>query len=139
MIFEIKDEGVLESLGYRDIYEGKIKVLYRAYGIRQNFCRFFKQDESLLISRLDRDYIIKILDDNFDAQELAAFLNASGAKGLFLPAGLLRRLEPYINALELRYCGVMRYHGEHRPADIDKSPDLTDVFNILKDDFYTWG
>ncbi|MDR1755329.1 MAG: GNAT family N-acetyltransferase [Eubacterium sp.] len=136
MIIEVKDEHILKSLGYKDIYEGKIKVLYRAYGIKQNFCSFFMQDKSLLISRLDRDYIIKIFDDDYDAEELAAFLNASNAKGLFLPSELLKQLAPYVHALELRYCGIMEYRGGHKPDIIDGSPDLTDIFNILKNDFY---
>ncbi|MCL2085999.1 MAG: GNAT family N-acetyltransferase [Oscillospiraceae bacterium] len=135
MITLINNKQALEKLTHGDIYEGKIKTLERAYGFSQNFCAFYQQADSLLLSRLDGDFVIKVLEEDYDVQELALFLKAHNAKNLFLPPKLLQELELFIENAQLRYCGILEYEGKHIPQKISDSPDLTAVFDILKQDF----
>lgn len=129
----------LSGLDSSDIYEGKIKTLYRAYGLDYKFCRFYEQGASLLISQLDRDFVIKQYADNgeFDAEELAGFLKHNRASGVFLSPEVLKSLEPFING-EYLYNNLMEYDACFNVKEsglLDGKPVLDDVFDIVKHDF----
>lgn len=143
MILQLTDKERLNELHSSDIYEGKIKTLYRAYGLDYEFCRFYTQGEALLISQLGRDFIIKIYSDsNFNAEELAEFLKLNRASGVFLSPEVLKKLEPFISG-EYLYNNLMEYAAEHKTAEtglLNGKPKLDDVFDIIKNEFnVTYG
>ncbi len=134
MISLISDNKLLEELKFSDIYEGKIKVLYQAYGSDYDFCSFYKQDNSLIMSKLDRDFVIKSYTEDYDAGELAAYLKANRATSVFLSESVLRQLEPCITG-EYLYNNLMEYIGEYEEHELDEKPKLDEVYSILKHGF----
>lgn len=137
MIKQITDINKLNLCSYTDIYEGKIKVLYETYGFGSKFCSFYCQGESLLISKLDCDFVVKTYEKDFDAEELASFLKLSNARGVFLSSDVLKAIEPFISG-EYLFNNLMEYNAHYkteRSGLLDAFPRLDDVFEILKHDF----
>lgn len=132
MITQITDELELIQLEYYDIYEAKIKTLHTAYGMNYPFCRFFRQDDSLIISQLDRDFVVAQYS-HFGAAELAEFLRANRATGVFLSAETLDALLPYIRG-EYLFNNLMEFSVQPETghnALLDPLPKLDEVYNIL--------
>lgn len=141
MIRLLTDRGKLNRLVSADVYEGKIKTLFRAYGFDYKFCLFYEQGDSLLISQLGRDFVVKLYSDEinrgFNPEELAEFLKHNRAAGIFLPPEVLKSIEPFISG-EYLYNNLMEYNTHcniKKTGLLNGKPALDDVFDIIKHDF----
>lgn len=147
MISLITDACQLENIdGKNDILIGKIHALYQAYGMG-HVCRFYAQDDRLLISVLGNDAVIARLNDGVfsgeSAAELAAFLYAGFVHVALLPPEIMRGIEPYF-ACEHRYNHIMCckavsiYSGKcdnQAESELNANPDLDAVFRIIDGNF----
>jgi predicted GNAT family N-acyltransferase len=137
-----------------DIFLGKIKALYQAYGIG-SVCRFYTQDGNMLISVLGNDAVIAnsgksgTFDDE-SAAELASFLYAGFVHVALLPPEIMQGMEPYL-VCEHRYNHIMccqHVNIDGKKADsqadcdlgagmpeMDANPDLDAVFRIIDGNF----
>jgi ribosomal protein S18 acetylase RimI-like enzyme len=146
----------LESIDREnDIFLGKIHALYQAYGMG-GVCRFYTQDDRLLISVLGNDAVIAKLPNakstaepfsDESAEELASFLYAGFVHVALLPSDIMRGLEPYFDCTH-RYnhimcCQDINIDGENPDnqangqvsAKMDDNPDLDDVYKIIDGNF----
>lgn len=136
------EKEVFTNLSYADIYEAKINVLFITYGLSCNFCSFYeavneKNERVLLMSQLGRDYVIKQYSEDFDEEELAAFLRMNRAFGVFLPPSVLKKIERFVTC-EYLYNNLMEYLGErYFPSSglMEANPSLDDAYEILRHDF----
>lgn len=112
--------------------EGKALCLFASYGADREFCRFYRQDNALVIAVLDGDYIICDIGGKPDCDELAAFICAGGFHTLFTSREICEGLEGKIGG-DFGYNTLMEYRGEYMPdAETVKNPSLDDAYGVLK-------
>lgn len=131
MIKQIFDVGGLDESRVTD---GKAAALFRAYGGNTDFCRFYRQDDALLIASLDSDYVICNIGGEPDFDELAAFVRINGFNSLLAEESVCGGLEKRLEA-EFAHEALMEYHGGHIPAPTEKNPPLDSVYAILNVSF----
>ena len=132
MIKQVSDaDGLDESC----VTDGKAAALFRAYGGGTDFCRFYRQDDALLVAVLDSDYVICTVGGDPDFEELAAFVRINGFNSLLAEEDVCSGLEK--NGLEAEFAreALMEYRGGYIPAPTEKNPPLDDVYAILKSSF----
>lgn len=129
------------SFGNKDIFSGKILSLIEAYGFNYDFARFFMQGESLLISKLDGDFVIAECGDNacekqIHFEELGVFLQMQGFYTILCSTFIETGLKPYLKA-DYHRNNLMEYKlADDFPLDnVSENPPLSEVFKVLCDAF----
>ncbi len=132
MIKRIENEAELSALPEKGIEAGKIRALFKAYGLNYDFCRFYKQ-RNCLISSLDGAFVI--CNETKYYPELAEFISMNGYSEIFCSEPTGKGLQPLLSAEMsrvnlLKYCGGWSNHLE-----ITENPSLSEVYEILQEGF----
>lgn len=132
MIAQVFSESEFSALPKRGIEAQKIRAMLLAYGTKLEFCRFYRQDNCYL-AKLDGSLVL-YTDDTADYAELAAFLSMSGFSEIFCST---RAAEDLCQQASFKRhdINLMVFRGQPKKADVDYSPPLSDVFDLLKTSF----
>lgn len=131
MIRRMISDGELSALPLSGIEANKIRALFLAYGLKYDFCRFFRQENAFL-SALDGSFVL--CGDKLDFGELAEFLSMNGFSELFCCEAAGKRLSEYLDA-DFRYVKLCRFEGGHSTCDFTENPPLSEVYEILREGF----
>lgn len=118
--------------------DGKILSLYRAYGTRYDFCRFYAVDGNILLAQLDNDFVISDCYGMINAIELRAFLEMNSCRRLLTNTNIKNQLKKsgmkadFIDNYLMEYCGEP---VESLPPELETEPDLNKVYEVLKSAF----
>ena len=110
-----------------DVFTGKIKALYKAYGFSYPFLKFFRSEKAVIVFYYASAVICGEADD-----EISEFCNISGISDLLIAHGGSPESILYI----------MEYKGAAVKADLKTDTSYEKVYDILKDgfkiDFDSW-
>lgn len=134
MIRRAFSEDELAALPQKGVEAQKIRALFRAYGAKYDFCRFYVS-ESAILCGTDGSFVLCETGNSPDIEELADFFTFGGFSEIFCSAKLGAPL-----AKRLRCCSqsvnLMRFCGKALPnADVLKDPPLDEIYAILKTSF----
>lgn len=133
MIRRVSSEDELFRLPKRGVEAQKIRALLNAYGANYDFCRFFVSDFYILCE-MNGSFVVSEIAENGDVDELADFFTFGGFSEIFCAEKLGERLETRL-CCNAKKVNLMRFCGEAECAEIEKSPLLDDVYEILKTAF----
>lgn len=131
MIYRIEREEQLSDLPTSGVEANKIRALFLSYGLKFDFCRFYRQ-ENLFLSALDGSFVI--CGEHTDIDELSDFLVMNGYTDIFCSEKLGILLSDALKA-DCKYITLMRYSGEEYSCSLNSEPSLSDVYKILCDGF----
>ncbi len=131
MIKRIENDDELMALPNKGIEANKIRSMYLAYGLKYDFCRFYRQDNCFLCS-LDGSFVI--CGDVTDINELSQFLCMNGFSDVFCSESVGVELSKLLNA-ECSFVNMMKYSGNDYYVSVNTEPKLSEVYDILKDGF----
>lgn len=125
----------------RDIFSVRILALYKSYGIKYNFCSFYRQiingKTTALMSKLDNDITLSIYD-GFDNEELVHFLCVCGYDSVLTGDEL--EFGASCTEGEVMLCNTKR-DAIMQGVTVDEYPKLMDLFNFVdyaSQDFKAW-
>lgn len=142
-MIELLDETFCpEVYGKKDIFSVKIFSLFRAYGTKYPFIRFYAQKNNIevtaVICILDNDITVSYIQNKADIEELTEFVNVMGFSTLLCD-------DDFVLAREYDSGIVMSSERKTEIAcdytDVDEYPYLFDLFNFVdygNVDFESW-
>lgn len=142
-MIELLDETFCpEIYGKKDIFSVKIFSLFRAYGTKYPFIRFYAQKNNseitAIICILDNDITLSYIHNKADIEELTEFVNVMGFSTLLCDGSFV---------LDREYdCGIIMSSERKTEiacdyTDVDEYPYLFDLFNFVdygNVDFESW-
>lgn len=142
-MIELLDETFCpEIYGKKDIFSVKIFSLFRAYGTKYPFIRFYAQksdgEVTAVICILDNDITLSYIQNKADIEELTEFVNVMGFSTLLCDDAFL---------LDREYDSGIIMSSERKTeiacdyTDVDEYPYLFDLFNFVdygNVDFESW-
>ncbi len=132
MIERITTSEQLSVLPEKGIESQKIRALLNAYGVRYDFCRFFKQGDSCCIAVFGASVVICGVSNDYG--ELAEFLQFSGVADIFCSSecGMaLSELLPFA----AESVNIMRFCGALEASEVNDAPALSEVYDIVSRSF----
>lgn len=137
MIRRASSADELIRLPERGVEAQKIRALLSAYGTKYDFCRFYAS-ENYILCEMNGSFVVSEIGKTDDAEELADFLGFGGFTEIFCSEALGERLKGLI-CCKAERVELMRFGGEAaetvKSDEIEISPRLDDVYNILKTSF----
>lgn len=141
MIEIINDPKEFDIWESRDIFTVKILSLLYSYGTKYNFATFYKQvidgKTTAILSRLDNDFTLSVIDD-FDDAELIHFFCVAGYNTILCSDEFefgAKYSQGAIMSCDKKHDSVMT------GATLDEYPKLMDLFNFVdyeNQDFKSW-
>lgn len=122
----------LNCLPEQGVEVQKIRALWLAYGGEYDFCRFYSS-ENAIFCLFNRDVVL-YSDESCNYEELAEFLSFCGVNEIFCSDYAGQELATHLN-YELDYVNLMEYNGTPVSCVTDKSPPLSEVFEVIKKSF----
>lgn len=141
MIEQIFDENrLLAALGEtHDIFSGKVWALYAAYGFKYDFCTFFVQENGAVIGNYYGKAAVFCPEDaDCDFEELSEFLEMPMFGEVLMRYELAEKLGLSENAEKnniVRFRKAAETMCDITKEDVDNTPALGKVYEILKDGF----
>ncbi len=124
----------LSALPQKGVEAQKIRALFRAYGVKYDFCRFFVSENAVFCG-IDGSFALCETGDYSDIEELADFFAFGGFSEIFCSAALGARLAERLGCRS-QSASLMRFEGEAVPnAEVETNPPLDEVYEILKTAF----
>lgn len=133
MIKRITAADEMSSLPDSGVEAQKIRALFKAYGVKYDFCRFYCS-EDFFLSDLNGSYV---LSDNGcgDYAELADFLNFSGFGELFCSETSKENLIDLLPDTEIVCANLMEYTGSPAFVSVEENLSLSEIYSILATSF----
>ena len=120
----LKDKDNVEAL--------KIYALWRSYGTKYDFCRFYKTDGAVLCAQ-NGSFVISG-NEKRDLEELADFVKISGFSEIFCSEQIGKPLTEYLRC-KRETVNLMRFDGTGVPCETEKETPLEEFYSILKTSF----
>lgn len=133
MIRRASSEDELFRLPKRGVEAQKIRALLNAYGTKYDFCRFYVS-EDFIFCEMNGCFVLCEIAENGDIEELADFFTFGGFSEIFCTDSLGKRLGSLLRC-NVEIVNLMRFSGVAERAEIEKSPPLGEVYEILKTSF----
>lgn len=133
MIRRASSEGELFQLPKRGVEAQKIRALLNAYGTKYDFCRFYVS-ENYILCEMNGSFVVCEIAENGDIDELAEFFTFGGFSEIFCSECLGKRFGRLLGC-NVEIVNLMRFCGEAERAEVEKSPPLGEVYEILKTAF----
>lgn len=132
--------GELNIYGNPGVYSEMLRSLYRAYGTKYDFCRFYVQDGGAVLSYYYGSGVLSCPDDltAVKARELSEFLQCGIMKKVLMPFETAQSLGVETNASELF---LMCFDNDIKITDIinkdavSTQNSLGEIYEIVSDGF----
>lgn len=110
----------------------KIYALWRSYGTKYDFCRFYDADDTLICAQNGSFAIAET--GGCDLEELADFLSMNGFSEIFCSETAGKPLAEYLHC-KCYQVNLMRFDGTGVLCNTEKDTPLEEFYGILKTSF----
>lgn len=110
----------------------KIYALWRSYGTKYDFCRFYAADGALICAQ--NGSLVICETGKCDYEEIAGFIKMIGFFEIFCSEKAGKSLAEYLHC-KCNEVDLMRFAGTGFPRDTEKETPLEEFYGILKTSF----
>lgn len=129
MTVRLTSPAQLSALPEKGITAQKIRALLAAYGTGYDFCRFYRHNGGSFLAGMGESFVL-CAGGGADCEELAQFLNFSGCAELLCDSECGGKINVSLGS-DLSRVNVMRYGGTGIPCEMECSPPLSEMYDIV--------